>query len=240
MLNNPIKALILSACLLLFVTINPSQGVNVGPKPFVAVFVTPEFEMLWHSEWSPAMAHHEPNKIFAAKHGWTDFDKFCKDTVKEAKGRPIVLDLDVHGEDHGLAVKLGKPDEAHTWSITTVGYVMHTIEEDIGSDNLTVLLEACYSGNAYYYTIRGSSNPVLNCEDIPPFPVYGVGSGFSNWGATVYLQYVYGSEGYFEDLRDYELITPRIHEKEDPNNDDMSVTLLKLKAIYERLSERKD
>lgn len=175
------------------------------PKPFVAVFCSQEFEWVW-------VEKHQPDKLEVADEGWSEFEKFCKDVKKEANGRPIVIDLMVHGNDSGLAVTV--PPFAQ---VTSMGYVVNTIEKNVGTKNITVLLEACFSGSAYYYTIRNQdrAKPLLNHAGVPAFPIYGVGSGFSNYGNTVYLQWLYGSQGYFEDLRNYEYKKPLIHEIED-------------------------
>ncbi len=210
-------------CLIMFFT--STTTVNSEPSlltPFVAAFITPEFQ--W--EWVQA---HPPDKLFVADKGWSQLPFFCREARKEAKGRPLVIDLTVHGSKRGLTI-----NTQYGANRVSMGYVVNVIEQFAGSDDLTVLLESCYPGNAYFNTIRGSSTiKEFNHEGRPSFPIIGVGSGFSNWGNTVYLQWLFHTYPFYEDMRNYETKIPNQYEEEDASG--ISPTTHKLMMLFFRL-----
>ncbi len=201
------------------VSSDPTPVVQI--TPYVATFCSPEFEWMW-------VESHPPDMLVVANKGWSQLPGFCREARKAAHGRPLILDLDVHGSKEGLSVKI-----AGVHRLTTMGYVLNQIEQNAGTDNLTVFLESCYPGNAYFYTIRGNKVKALNHADRPIFLILGVGSGYSNWGNTVYLQWLFNKRDYFEDMRNYEIKKPNPEEKEDSCG--ISPTTRKLMKLFFKL-----
>lgn len=212
---------LLSLCVVL---INPVFVTSdILKDSYVAVFVSQEFA----SDWFPSLQRKEINLLFTPK-SWKDLSLFVKDIKERSGNSPIVIELDCHGGDTGLSITNRYLPLSHEQIMDsdTFGHVLDVIYQELGNRQVTILCEACFSGNAYANTAhRGQTGWY-----IIPYPVYGVGSGFSNYGSTVYLQTKNNVKLYYEDLRTYEYKKPAPHEPEDEKGH--SKTLLKLRDLY--------
>lgn len=225
-----LEGLISLLLLLLVVMINPAFAAADKVKgTYTAVFCSQEFDDCWDDM--------KVDNLFIPK-AWKDLDVFLDTIVAESGDKPIVIDLQVHGWDDGLYITTGYEKYAYTgmnnehkiMEGTTFGKVINKITEKLGHRQLIVLCEACFAGSAYKNTINNPKYKPEYCSAMPPYPVIGSGDNFSNWGNTVYCQYLYNCPINFEDLRMYEVVPVEPHEKEDPNG--YSVTTIEQIEIY--------
>lgn len=223
-----IKSIILFLLFISTFIVSPASANYKISQEYVAVYCSPEFAWVWKNKYHP--------DLLWVSHGFDDFDDFCRETRRRAGERPIVLDLDVHGNDDGLYA-YPEVNGSFKTSHTTMGYIVNQLVYFLGDKHPVVLLEACYAGNAYQNTIRNNSRDELNYNPLPPFPIYGTGSGSVNWGTTVFIQYKYNLRLYFEDLRLYEQIPAKQHEEENIRIDDdtfpISSTCYNLKSLFD-------
>lgn len=187
------------------------QGISADEQSsYLAVFANNGFQWEWRG-LNPDL------EVYTTS--WGDFDSFCRVVNHEAKDRPIIIDIDSHGDDVGLI--LATPTEAH---IASLGYIVKEIHKRLPHRQVTLLIEGCYSGRAYKRTIRGNKwfpkdpeDQIDNYEEIPDFPIYGIGSDTVNFGNFIFLQNKMQSYFYYEDLRQYEYedLKPKITNEAD-------------------------
>lgn len=188
----------LSLCLL--VPAFSNNTTIVSNEPYVAVFASSDFPK---SDWDEP---YTPDKILYAK-DWCELELFLMSVKNHASGRPILLDLQVHGLER-LALKDEKLKEGY--SEADFGYVVEEISKILGEDNIIVICEACFSGYVYKNTIRdnpdrkGSHTHSGDFNRIPAFPIYGVGDRIESVNNIQYMQYYHKVFYRFMDLREYE------------------------------------
>lgn len=190
--------LFISVFLCLLFTIVPVNSVE-NDIEYLAVFCNPGF----NSEW----VKYKPDLFFQASK-WEDFENFLLIVKKRAGNRPVVIDIDSHGNDSGLWLEYKDIYGVPFSDGASVGYIAKKIQDSkIKQKRLKVLLEACFAGRAYKFTIRNNKNlsaDYCNFEKIPKYPIYGIGDSHPNFGNLIYLQYRYNFQTYFVDLRSYE------------------------------------
>lgn len=196
---------ILSLLLSIVVAVAPAFAMQGIPQSnYVAVFTSEEWSETWSDKYEPDMKY--------VYRSWDDLPVFIEMALKRSQGKTLVLDIDVHGNDHGLALE----DRNNHYLRASVGYLYTCLEKKLRGKDCIVLLEACYPGNAYYKTIRGNKHEegdhLDNYPNYPDIPVYCVGSGFSNIDKTMFLQFKHNFRLWWEDIRDYEGNTPKSHE----------------------------
>ena len=163
--------------------------------PCLAVFCNPGFECYW-----PSL---NPDVMYTAFH-WTQFDDFLRQTKAKAAGRPIVIDLECHG-DKGLVLAYEDyRTRTKIYDAAGLGFVVNHIEKELAGQDVTLLTEACFAGEVYRETIRHNRDKAENHEGVPTFPIYGASYNYMNVNNLVYLQYVTKCRVWFEDLRVYE------------------------------------
>lgn len=196
------------AFVLVLLSCGPASSIE--DERFIAVYMNPGFyEQYWDHE---RLSYYETGKT------WGSFDGFCRRAAHLAKGRPVVLDLDVHGNDGGLFLdysEVVKGKQVFRTYRASFGFIVNCIERNFAPGQVTLMTEACYSGRAYYYTMR--NNPLdmtLGCrienhKDVPKFPIIGVGSITSNYGNLIFLEFIDPLHKLrSEDLRQYEFRKP--------------------------------
>ena len=201
----------------------PSFAMEGMGNTYVAAFTSVEFE----DQWSGSC---EPDFKFVY-HSWGDFPKFIEKAKEKAGNRPLVIDIDVHGDEDGFYVYSpcivtyesdDFPDETFIYGYyekASMGYIYQVLESKLRHrKNTTVLIEACFAGNAYH-TIRGNkeeSSYIKNYPYYPDIPIYCVGSGFANPDISMMLQTKYHINNYYKDIRDYEEEYPLPRETDIP------------------------
>lgn len=224
--------------LLLAIVIGCAQPAPADPKPFIAVYSSPDLAWMWED-----FEHLKPDLLHKSIN-FSDFDDFLDKAIALSGNRPLVIDLSFHGNEEGLylqrgfiinKVDIGIDDRA------SFSYIIKHLEAKYKIKQFTVLTEACQSGRSYKYTSKTSFkfSPFDNVEayyKVPSFPIYGVGSKSNNWGLNVYLQYKYGFRRWWEDLRVYE--TKPLDEYE--GDLDKSKTLQDMKLNWELYSGDKN
>lgn len=211
--------LILSFVLSLLL-INPVWSCT--PKPYTAVYCCPGFEQFWGILGVD---------YFEVAYSWDHFDDFLRRVKKEAAGRHIDLDLEVHG-DQGLSIQY---QDGRTGNIIedtrTMGFVVNHIETILAGEDITLIAEACFAGSVYKNTIRGNKKGE-NCNHVPAFPIYGGSYNHMNLNNFIFIQYKTKCHRYFEDLREYEY-------KKGPSKRDMdenSPDHKRMSALYHILA----
>lgn len=196
-----LTSLLLVCCLVLGTTAGSLHYSSVK-KPYLAVFCNPGFEELWPG-FNPDYLH--------VAFSWKEFDPFLKRVAREAKGRPIEIDIQTHGNIkklHGndmLNLSYDDIKNARTVSdLQTMGFIINHIESTLPRKDVTLILEICFSGNVYKNTIRGNLQGE-NCNHVPDFPVYGGTYNHMNLNNLAYIQYKTHVHRYLEDLRQYEV-----------------------------------
>jgi hypothetical protein len=201
--NSTVVVLCLALVSQLFFALLPSAAQG---KTFLAVFNNPgeDFQQEWVGK---------PVNYLQIGYSWRDLDSFLSEVAQRADASDnVVIDIDCHGSDGGLWLQYEDPTK-NKWISRgcSVGYVVNEIDKYLSDKNVTLLLEACYSGRAYRKTIRknepwfrGGYIPADHIG-VPRFPIYGIGSSTVNFGNYIYLQYTHPEQRlHFEDLRHYE------------------------------------
>lgn len=201
-------------CLLLWIIAVKVESKEQRPY-FVAVFGTPGIDKLMG--WDKV----KPDKMTITGE-WEAFDKFLIETRKEAKGRPILLDIECHGiADTGMleleySCFQGKE---HT-DDASVGYVVGKIDKYLGNTNVEVCLEACYSQICIQRSLKSkafieSDDFHVSSFDKPiKFPIWGIGRCV-NWNNTVCLQILYNRKSHVFDIRK----TAELYEQPDKSKE---------------------
>jgi hypothetical protein len=208
---------ILFFLLLPIVTCNPGIATQGVEEYYFAVYSSKDLLDVW------LIDKYYPDLLYQSD-SWTNFGKFLTLARKCSKNKPLLIDLDVHGNDGGLALKA---EDRKIKSLASFGYVITEIEKVLKGKKFVLLVESCYAGNAYKNTIRNNNPEFLiglkqgieafmtDYKKVPYFPIYGTGSGYSNVGNTMFLQYRYRYRKYWVDLRVYENMPAAEHESED-------------------------
>jgi hypothetical protein len=187
--------------LLLFLNLLLPPATAKEPKHFVAVYSMPHTAKLW-SKFDKEI------DLFFVSENFADFPVFLEIVRQKAGKRHIDLDLDMHGNDSGLAMFDGETHPNTPNSIASVGYICNKIDERLDPKRVTLLLESCYSGRALAYTLNKNSPwDGKFFEDHPArpkYPIYGIGAKSVSIGNLIYLQYRSGKQFVIEDIRRYE------------------------------------
>jgi len=206
--------LILSLLLAIVVSL---PGYTRETKPYLAVFCNPGAEEVWYG--------FNPDLIVIAK-DWGEFDKFLLTARKEAHGRPIEMDITVHGDEHLMLVYDDIRTRQQVVKSTTMGFIVNHIERILSKQDVTLILEACYSGHVYKSTIRGNDLGMgENCNHVPKFPIYGGSYNHPNINNLIYIQYKTKIHRFFEDLRIYEVTEGNPNKDEDENSKDVAIMI---------------
>jgi len=203
-----IKDVIVLLAILFLVTMLPADCRD--PETFKAVFANPGFlNRYWKDKHIDASMESR---------SWTSFDAFCADVSQRAAGRPVLMDVDVHGNSDGFFLTWkDKPTakEDNRECKASMGFIANVLDRHFLPGQLTFLTEACYSGRAYKYTIRNNSSYRMEEDEfmedhpgVPTYPCYGIGSRTTNSGNLVFLVYERGNTDpvHIEDLRIYETL----------------------------------
>lgn len=187
---------LVSMIIALIMSMNIAWTAPKPPKPFLAVFASADMPP---SDWNRL----SPD-LYIRTGTWDAFPMFLEDVKTWSKGKPVVLDVQVHGSEDGCSLWCGQMNTQHFYDTVTLGYIISKIEKTVGT-NVVVCLESCYGGNVYKKTIRGNKNTdskrVVNYEGVPKFPIYGVSGAYSGWNNLVYRQYYFNTHLDFIDLR---------------------------------------
>lgn len=197
---------------------SPNLAMEGLPNYYVAAFTSPEFTSQWEDEFKPDMKY-----IY---HSWGDLPDFIDKAKKEAGTRPLLLDLDVHGAESGFYVltnqfyiykgtkarfkfkDLSKQMIVRNYERASMGYIYNVLDKKIGPlSRTTVLIEACFPGNAYHTINNNDLNTneryVQNHSQYPMMPIYCIGSGFSNPDITMMFQFKHNIRRFWHDIREY-------------------------------------
>lgn len=197
--------------LLTLLVISTTKPVSSGEQTFIAGYCNPGANKL--TGWKEV----KPNFIRTAT-DWEPFEAFLLEVKKKAGNRPIILDIDCHGDPlTGMAAlqvmaygNIDCTDEA------SIGYILNTIEKVFGKHpkHLQVTLELCHAQYCYNKSLKMKST--LETEDfhiqpydhVPSYPVYGIScpSGDRTLSPANYNNYVLisllTSKDYIHDLRE--------------------------------------
>lgn len=141
---------------------------------------------------------------------WSDLDDHLAKIKALAGNRPIILEMQVHGDDYLIideSVKL-PGGEIHLARKASMGFLVNHIEKNLPIDRLTVIMDTCFAPSVYKNTIRNNNYQfgtfTENCYHVPTFPIYGINQNIISWNNVVFLQYLFGVPANFTDLRKYE------------------------------------
>lgn len=211
------KFLISVLCSILVFIGSPSFAMQGLPSSdYVAVFTGEEF----NDEW---VDKYEPDFKFIY-HSWSEFPRFVQEAVRRAGTRHLVIDIDCHGNTEGYYVNTGRvrlhwevnsgffPSIEPIYEQASAGYIYSILESNIkNKKNTTVLLEACYAGNAYHtirHNMKGAGKYMINYPWHPDIPVFCIGCAATNPDISMFFQYLSGDHWCWIDIRDYESKRP--------------------------------
>lgn len=191
---------------ILLLTISPAQSEE--KQPFLAVFAVcgdMDAHRIIHYDWD----RFKPD-LLVESNRWTTLAGFIQAIKKQAKDRPVVIDIDCHGSTYGyLATSKSAEDECD------IGYLLNKIETL--PNKKVVCLEACYASICYSKGMasqRDEEYKSFHFESYkgagPDYPIYGElvgGKSIINFNNLTYLQYRFGICIYITDLRDINDIT---------------------------------
>lgn len=202
------KKCIVVFMLVLLASIGFCSPAHPQDKEFIAVYSDPTFTKYW--------SFYKVDYLQEAK-TWDDFPGFIKVVKEQAKNRPIVIDINVHGTREGLLSIYhnkncihGRKDKSY---LSTFGYVLKEIST-IGEDKIKmVLFESCYGGYVYFKSREGykesyrGGNRYDSYSGIAPYPIYGV-DNCVNWNNAIFMQLASGDNVNFFDLRQFSKVPP--------------------------------
>ena len=172
------------------------QGLFKGKRHFLAVYSMPN---QWTEIWSCA----KPDLYFESS-DFKDFPVFLEVVKQKAGNQEIDLDLDMHGNEDGLALFQSHNTEDTECSF---GYLLNEIDAHLNTKKVTVISEACYSGRAFYNTRSDNfklyGKHYVDHPTMPKYKIYGIGALSVNCGNFIWLQYKTGTHVFFHDLREY-------------------------------------
>lgn len=188
------------------------QRQPASPSEYIAVIASHDLSVHWSDEFPQFKRDYyiEPNDF-------NELGPVLDDIVKQAAGKPIYLDFEVHGDDSGLQIRW---DDHHGISDANMGYIVHQIEKHCAGKLSLVTFESCYAGRAYKNTIRGvkpdGKERIYNYPTVPSFAIYGTGDNHGVIGQPMYLQHMHGERNWWVDLRDYDQLGKNkpLHAKE--------------------------
>lgn len=191
---------ILLSFLLLFTQL-PANSAEA--KPFIAVFANPGTSKI--AGWDKV----KPSLYYEST-DWENLDAFLAMTKKEAGNRPLVIDIECHGDPTTGMLVLGWSAFGESMDDTaSMGYVVSAIDKQFHKKkNLQVCFEACFSQICMEKTLINGAEiehedyHVKSFKDKILFPCYGIGT-MANWNNTVILEFLTGVRPYFVDLRDF-------------------------------------
>ncbi len=212
----PGKDKVLAFLLFLTFFLTPCLGLAQPPLDrnsyFLAVFNTPEGYV---TDWDII----KPDFKMCCN-TWDDFPMFLRIVKQQAKNRPILIDVSVHGDDRTGLLWIDYDAFGQDMSYAaSMGYVINQIERTFPKGQVkSLFLEACYSEivmekslttqNLIHYnddsefSYHEGGNQIEGTDTKIDFPVYGIGSSV-NYNNTVFLQYFYNVKAYFYDLRQF-------------------------------------
>ncbi len=179
-----------------------------APDYYLAEYISSD---LWNNY---SDSPHVPDLKVRAK-DWKSFEPFLKEVKKNANGRPIILDLSVHGIDGVPVCAVGNDKSSY---LATVGAIINLIEKYIPAENIRAcVFESCFGAETY----NGSITPpetLLNphakgcllkprTKGSPSFKCYGV-ANFRNIPPCALEQFLHNEFVTLEDLRIYEARPP--------------------------------
>lgn len=199
----------LVAALTLFIVAQvPAFPESKQEKAYIAVYSDPVFVKYW-----------DVLKVdyVQSANTWDDFPGFIRHVKEESKGRPIIIDLNVHGTRGGFLsihhIDKCTHGRANKSYMATVGYVLKEIST-LGEENIRALvLESCYGGHVYFKSREGfnpsyrGGNRLDSYTGVAPYPIYGVDNCVS-WNNVVFIQLANGDNVNIHDLREYSKSPP--------------------------------
>lgn len=192
------KALfILLLCFLLLAPATASEP----PSPYIAVYCSEDLKGNWID------FPHKVQKFTVAK-DWSNFDRFLQQVKRDCKGRPVVLDLCVHGMSSPPFLAVGNEKFSHCAS---EGGVFNHIDKYFGAGSIIVVQESCYGGWCFKYGLLSPFEDDVPCcmlekreKGAPAYPVYGFAGFYRNVPPCALEQYLHKKHTSLEDLRHLE------------------------------------
>lgn len=183
--------------------------VQVEDKEYVAVFGSKRlstFEQplgVKHNLWD----EYYPTDYILYSEEFEDLDVFLATVRRNAGNRPIVIDIECHGDPMDGLLHLESHEDGSD-DAASMGYLVKKIDHYLGDKDVTVTLEACFSR----FIMESSLDPAIEVEtplfhiakfNKPiDFPIYGIGL-IPNYNNFIYAQYEAGIDFRIEDLRRY-------------------------------------
>lgn len=187
-------------------------------EPFIAVFCSPDIAEGPIKPWNNYK--HKLDLFHVAK-SWKEFKPFLKEVKRKAQGRPIIIDLSVHGVPEGVFIIV----KGDTLKLANQGAICNDIQEvGLNTERLVLVEESCYAG--YVFVIGMFSEcPTEYIERYKGaalnYPVYGV-ENYVNYIRLSLEQYLHKKHLFIKDLRPLTLvnieapIAPPSHKEGDP------------------------
>jgi len=228
------------AILLVFFAVLFTTPAACAPEgPYTATIASADLSWIWG---------HPQNKVdyFAVPRDWDDLPVLLQRIAIDSGGRPIVLDFHVHGYDRGLILCQERPIPLPSYmDRCTFGWLLNQIETALAGRSVAVLMESCYAGRAYHYSIRNETmisprDNIGDYEGIPSFPIYGTGDSFSNVGNIMFLQWKYRFRNWWVSLSDYdpEGLNRPLMSIESTDADGYSVTSRAMKKVWAQYRQK--
>jgi hypothetical protein len=203
-MRNMIKNFLIITTLLTQLLVPSSAG---EVKHYLAVYTMPGQTLMWEK------VHPD---LLVESSSYADLPVFLEVVRQQAGNRPIDLDLDMHGNDFGVALYA---DNNTPETCASVGYLCNQIDSHLDPNNVTVFLESCYSGRALHNTLDGNSRLAGKYYQdhplMPVYPIYGVGARTVSCGNMIYLQYRAEVSVFYEDIRHWK--NDDLPQEEDPD-----------------------
>lgn len=147
---------------------------------YLAVYASADMP---NGPWLP----YGPN-MYHISRGWYDFPAFLRVAKSQAGNKPLVIDIECHGLDYLDVLTMPDVKKEPYWDECSMGAFVNMIEASIPSEDLTVIVEACYSGYVFQTTLNHNNLRkygviMEDCDHLPTFPIYGIGEitpGISN------------------------------------------------------------
>lgn len=172
-------------------------GQPVTKEPFFAVYVSPDLTDYWKGK---------KVDYYQEAGNWEDFRFFIYQVNERAGGRPVVIDIDVHGDKEGFLYI-----NSDNFYAASEGYLLNQLDR---VDNLEIVLqESCYAGTVFKrslhpkMTVEYSGNVVEDYKGNLPYPIMGV-DNVINYNASINDQFRSGYRINYNDLREFTFKDP--------------------------------
>jgi hypothetical protein len=207
------KNYLISVMVALFLMI--PGGLAKDKEPFKAVYCSPDLKQYWM---------RKQVDYFHEAETWDDLRLFVSEVNRQAEGRPVVIDIDVHGEPEGyLYICKGRNGEDYAAS---EGFLVNQLDR---VENLQIVLqESCYAGVVFKKSLHQpreisyNGNVIEDYKGKLEYPIMGV-DNVINYNASINDQFNTGYRLNYNDLREYVF--------RDPGEPDRSHNNMKCQAL---------